>query len=381
MLLTILAVCVALPGAVAVLHLLVLATASVAWRPARAQEPVPRVRFLVLVPARDEATCIGATLTSLRRVMRPGDHLLVVADHCADATTQIARDAGAEVVERDGGTPGRAAARQDGLAAAAGLDWDAVAFVDADCEVEPGYLDACERGLATADVVQARGEAAPARGVLGHAATAAMALQGVVLPRGRDRLGLMVGLRGAGIVLRRDLAQRFGFHATLSEDGMLGGELCLAGIRSRHVDNARLHPRSTTSLADAGAQRVRWEAGRLHNARRMVPSLLRAGTPSALEMALYWSTPSVALAVLALVLGGALATLAGTTALVWTVAALLAGLGMVLVVALVTVHAPPATWLSLLAAPWYVLWKVVLQARAVTGLVRRQAAYPPTPRD
>ncbi len=82
--------------------LLLLVQVLMACLPARAQPMgnTARPQVAVLVPAHDEASIIGATLASIAPQLRPGDRLLVVADNCTDDTAQLAREAGAEVVER-----------------------------------------------------------------------------------------------------------------------------------------------------------------------------------------------------------------------------------------------------------------------------------------
>lgn len=378
MLLTLLALAVALPGVLAAVHLTLLSVGALLWRPVPASGPP--VRFLVLVPARDEEDCIGGTLASIEQVRRPGDTVLVVADHCRDRTAAIAREFGALVLERDDSTPGRAATREAGLQHAANLPWDAVVFIDADTVVQPGFFDACERMLGEADVLQTRAEPGTERGVVAGAGLAAMAVQGVLLPRGRDRLGFSVRLRGSGLVMRRALTRRYRFHAPASEDGVLAVELCLDGIRARHVDDARLRPRSATSLRAAREQRVRWEAGRLAAARAYLGPLLRCRSKICLEAAAHLLTPPLALAVFSLTLGAALAAAGGAGGLA---VALLGGIVLLtldVVVALLMVRARPGTWLSLLAAPWYVLWKLAIQFRAVVSVARRRTSYPPTPR-
>jgi cellulose synthase/poly-beta-1,6-N-acetylglucosamine synthase-like glycosyltransferase len=59
-----------------------------------------RARVAVLVPAHDEASVIRATLASITPQLAAGDRLLVVADNCSDDTATLARQAGAQVVER-----------------------------------------------------------------------------------------------------------------------------------------------------------------------------------------------------------------------------------------------------------------------------------------
>src|SRR5690348_5058257 len=59
-----------------------------------------RPRVAVLVPAHDEEAGIAATLRSIQTQLRPGDHLVVVADNCQDQTAAVASQSKATVLER-----------------------------------------------------------------------------------------------------------------------------------------------------------------------------------------------------------------------------------------------------------------------------------------
>ena len=213
------AVVLGLPGLAAAAHLGVLAAASL-WYRQRSGQAGERLRFLVLIPAHNEAVVIGRCLEAIRADARAGDVLLVVADRCTDATAEIARQFGALVLERGPEEkPGRAAARQAGLEHARSLEWDAVVMLDADSVIEPGFFDACQQALAAgADAVQARSESRRGHSLAAEASLAAFALQGITIPRGRDRLGLSVRLRGTGMAIRRSLALAHEFRAPASED-------------------------------------------------------------------------------------------------------------------------------------------------------------------
>jgi glycosyltransferase involved in cell wall biosynthesis len=259
--LAILALFLGLPGAAAVLHLTLLTVASVFYREPAVKGAVPAIRFCVLIPAHNEEKVLGATLAAIRSDVRPGDLILVVADRCSDDTATIARAQGAHVLELQPGsaTHGRAQARQRGVEYALGLAWDALLMIDADSRIEPGFFAACERLLATgAQALQARSEAALGPGFVANSYIAAFALQGITIPRGRDRLKLSVRLRGTGMVLRRSLVERFRFRAPASEDLWYSLDLCLAGVLPRHVDSARLRSESVRSWGAASGQRLRY---------------------------------------------------------------------------------------------------------------------------
>lgn len=383
--LTLLAGAIGLPGLAAAAQLGVIALASLFYR-----EPGARarggIRFVVLVPAHNEESVIGCCLEAIAADRRPGDTVLVVADRCTDATADIARSFAARVLERGPDEePGRAAARQAGLEHARTLEWDAVVMLDADSVISPGFFAACERALAAgADAVQARSESKEGRTLATEASLAAFTLQGVTLPRGRDRLGMFVRLRGTGMAIRREIALAHRFQAPASEDLFFTLDLLLDGTRCRHLDAARLRSEGASTWDDFGGQKVRYEAGRMAAARSYLPRLvrraIRRGDLACADAAWFLATPPFALAVLSLLMGLGLAWVAQA----WLPTALFGGgllaLAAVIVTGLIQAGAGLRTWLALLGAPWYLVWKAVVQLRAVASVFRRDAYYPPTAR-
>jgi cellulose synthase/poly-beta-1,6-N-acetylglucosamine synthase-like glycosyltransferase len=383
--LVILAMVLGLPGLAAAAHLGLLATASLFYRTPRPRE-FERTRFLVLVPAHNEARVIGRCLGSIRADAREGDRVLVVADRCTDATAAIARCFGALVLERGpADDPGRAAARQAGLDRARELEWDAVVMLDADSVIAPGFFDACERALGPeVEAVQARSESERGETMATEASLAAFALQGITLQRGRDRLGFSARLRGTGMAIRRRLALKHRFRAPASEDLVFTLDLLLDGVVCRHVDDARLRSQGADAWRSFGAQKTRYEAGRMAAARAYLPRLIRRGLskrePAPLEAAWFLATPPFALAAVSLLAGLALSALAGAWPTTTLYAAGLLTLALVIAIGLIQAQARPRTWLALLLAPWYLGWKVVVQLRALASVLRREDYYPPTAR-
>lgn len=112
-------------------------------------EPSPTVS--VVVPARNEAEYLSATLESLRAQTTDRSYELIVVDgDSEDRTPEIAREFDARLVSGPGSAIGHG--RHLGACAARG-EW--LAFVDADTLVVPEYLDAMleyvdEEGLSAA---------------------------------------------------------------------------------------------------------------------------------------------------------------------------------------------------------------------------------------
>jgi cellulose synthase/poly-beta-1,6-N-acetylglucosamine synthase-like glycosyltransferase len=373
------------PGLLAALHLGLLAVASWFYRAPR-RTGGEAIRFLILVPAHNEEQVIAGALTAINAGRRAGDEVLVVADRCTDATAAVARSLGALVLERGpDDPPGRAAARQAGLEHARALEWDAVLMLDADSVIEPGFLDACERAMAgSVSAVQARSESSRGRTLATEAAVAAFTLQGITIPRGRDRLGLSVRLRGTGMAMRRQVALAHRFRAPASEDLFFTLDLLLNGVRCQHVDVARLRSQGASTWGAFGGQKVRYEAGRISAARAYVPRLLRRAVThrdaACLEAAWFLASPPFAVGVLSLLVGCAMAAAAGA----WIVAAVFAVgfglLGLAILTGLIQARAGLRTWLALCLAPWYIAWKAAVQLQAVASVLRRDDYYGPTAR-
>ena len=380
-----LAILVGLPGLIGAAHLGLLAVASWLYRePQNASADL--IRFLIVVPAHNEEPVIAGALEAIAGNCRPHDLVLVVADRCTDRTADIARSFGAVVLERGPDEPpGRAAARQTALEHARMLDWDAVVMLDADSVIEPGFFEACERALgAGAGAVQARSESSHGRTLATEASLAAFTLQGITIPRGRTRLGVSVRLRGTGMAIRRDVALTHRFRAPAGEDLFFTLDLVLDGVRCRHVDAARLRSQGASTWGVFGGQKVRYEAGRLAAARSYIPRLVRHAIArrdaSCLEAAWFLASPPFALTALTLLIAGGLAAVAGVS----TLAAVFAGAFAMVVLALLTgllqARADVRTWLALGVAPWYLVWKAVIQLRALVRVIRRDDYFGPTAR-
>jgi glycosyltransferase involved in cell wall biosynthesis len=192
------------------------------------------IRASVIVPNRDASATLPRTLEALANQRFDDEYEVVVVDDGSnDGSAEVAERFGPPVrlVRRPRLGPGPA--RNAGVAEARG---ELLAFTDADCEPEPGWLAAGVDALAEADLVQ--GAVAPLPDA----------------PRGPFDRTLWIdhetGLyETASLFVRRELFERLGgfevwlepeIGKALAEDVWLGWRARRAGARTAFCDRARV---------------------------------------------------------------------------------------------------------------------------------------------
>lgn len=217
-------------------------------------------RVLIVVPARDEAATLGACIESIASARAalaerlPGVEVrvVVIADACIDDSAELARSAGADVIEIDAASVGaaRRAGIEHGLAgwrAAGELERAWVAMTDADSTMPRSWLldhlDAAHRG---ADLHVGRVEPDAAQ----LTATALAAWHAA-----HDTLAPGSAVHGANLGVRAIALERIGGVAPmrLHEDVDLVARLRAAGAV---IDDRRRPPVRTS-----GRTRSRVEGG------------------------------------------------------------------------------------------------------------------------
>ena len=241
--------------------------ASLPRRPAPLPEVAPP-RLAVVVPAHNESIGIRVALESVMPQLRAGDRLIVVADNCTDDTAQIARAAGAAVVERhDPARRGKGYALDFGVRYLERDPPQVVVIIDADCWVAPGAIDRIA-GLSwsTGRPVQAlylMKSPEPASAMM-PVKEFAWTMKNLVRPLGFLQIGLPCQLMGTGMAFPWPSISK----ATLAsghivEDLKLGLELARAGTAPLFCPDASVISVFASSADGARAQRTRWEHGHL----------------------------------------------------------------------------------------------------------------------
>jgi cellulose synthase/poly-beta-1,6-N-acetylglucosamine synthase-like glycosyltransferase len=273
-------------GVALLLPAVVLLTETVAaFLPARRQiqqdaSATPRV--VVLVPAHDEAAQIAETVGALVQDLPLHGTVLVVADNCTDQTAELARGAGATVIERrDLSRVGKGFAISKGLEHLASSPPEVVIIFDADCRISQGGVAILARAaVRSRRPVQAEYLLGVPGGQDPMVVVSAMAvlLRNRIRPRGLDRLGMPCTLTGSGMAFTWDVlraAPETG--ANLVEDLVMGIDLALRGHPAALCSEVKVNSVLPASGAASMRQRRRWEHGHLHTLVTYAPRLLGTG--------------------------------------------------------------------------------------------------------
>ena len=338
------------------------------------QEETTAPRIAVLIPAHNEASGIAATIARVRRGAPEDTRILVVADNCSDETASRAREAGADVAERND-----ASCRGKGYALAFGRERlsanppEVVVVLDADCVFASGGLAPLASAAAGGRPAQAVNLLEPdlASPPLVQISSFALLVKNLVRGRATSRIGGAALLTGTGMAFPWTVfADAPLATGDLVEDLGLGLTLVRAGVRPRLVEQSQVRSMPAPQ-ADALTQRKRWEHGFLATALRTAPRLvvegLTQGSRTKLALGAHLLVPPLALlfalSTLVLTMVAGLGILGGYWVPAFTLlGGMLAAGGATLLAWLCEGRA----WLSLVAllrAPLYIVWKLPLYAR------------------
>jgi len=235
----------------------------------------------ILIMARNEAEVLRYTLPALQAMLKAGDHIELVADHCLDQTVQVVRSFGVRTWQRwDNGPEGKGHALRWWLQKtrhSARVD-DIILILDADSHLSSGYLESIRREFSSgADVVQTRIEPFLQSGnPAAYLAGLSEIVEGRVHEPRRARLGWPIRLRGTGMAFHRRILDRFADRlSTVVEDIELSLLLAVNRIPVCYVESEYILDPKPEAEAGVLHQRARWIKGQLQVVRYYYRDILR----------------------------------------------------------------------------------------------------------
>ncbi len=240
------------------------------------------VTITVLIPAHNEEDCIVETLDSLARQDPPPHRVVVVADNCTDRTVELAQAAGVEVFEtvrnrgkKAGGLNQALRGVLDGMG-----DNDCVMVMDADTQLDPGFLAGAIRRLSEDRALMAVGGlfyGEEGGGLIGQFQRNEYARYQRELKRRRGRVFVLTGTASVfrARALRAVAAERGALlpgipgdvydTVALTEDNELTIALKSLGALMISPPECTVVTEVMPSWRTLWAQRLRWQRGALEN--------------------------------------------------------------------------------------------------------------------
>ena len=366
--------------AVAIFALEILAALTIPRRETRLRTSgVRQQRVGVLIPAHNEGAGVLPTIGDLQRQLFTGDRLLVVADNCSDDTASVAAAAGAEVIERhDLSRIGKGYALDFGVRHLSANPPEIVIVIDADCRVEDNAISELARSCAHANrPAQALDlMTAPDQSPVNYQiAEFAWRVKNWMRPLGLSALNLPCQLMGTGMAFPWDVIRSADIASgDMVEDLKLGLDLAAAGSAPVFCPAAVVRSRFPMSLGGAESQRQRWEHGHIILTLTVVPRFVYLAIAQRniglLALALDLAVPPLAL--LTLILAGAIVVAGVAMLLGGSPAPLIVGVSSMVVLLLCTIIAwafcareilPPHRLVSVVP---YALGKIGMYLRLMT---------------
>jgi len=365
-------------------YLYLLALASARSASPQGTDRQPSSRFIIAIPAHDEANVIAATVQRLLALDYPADifSIHIVADHCSDDTAALARQAGAIVHERnEGPRTGKGAALSWLLQRALNEDrCDAVVIFDSDTQVDSTFLRIMDTRLVQGDqVIQGQHVIHnPESGWFPALTWAMFLVDNRFQNLGRANLGWSAKNMGDSICFRAETLRKIGWGEGLTEDYQLRQRLLLDGIKIAYEPAAKGFGEAPRTWTQARAQRARWLRGTRDASQQFARRLLVEGVKrrdaALLEGALQAYLPSYStltmLSIVALLLQVLVNSWIGpnfSTSIVGAWGAAVAALFGYPLIGLALENAPLKAYLVMLSGSFFILWRTWLALTARFG--------------
>lgn len=236
-------------------------------------------RLAIIIPAHNEEVLIAETVTDAlaQNYAKDKFEVVVIADNCDDKTAELATAAGARVLERSG-DPGKGQALKYTLDTLLKEDWDGFLILDADSHLGVNSLQTMNRLLADKrEIFQFRyGVLNPDESIRTTVFEFSMASFNALRLKGKDRLGISVGINGNGFGFSREVIQKVPYLAhSIVEDIEYHMHLLSAGYRVYYSDLGSVLSQMPVNADESETQRERWERGRIFTIKSYAPKMSR----------------------------------------------------------------------------------------------------------
>ena len=240
----------------------------------------PKYKFGIVIAGRNEEKVIPALIKSLQNQRYPKKlyEIFVVPNNCTDKTEEVARLAGATIINCNVPVKQKGDALEDTFKKLVKRDdLDAFVIFDADNLVHPDFLarmnDALCEGV---EVAQAFRDAKNmGDNWLTGSYTLFYFIQNFFFNRARMNYSGSAAINGTGFMVKKNIVEN-GFHTvTITEDSEFTGQCALRGVQVAFVEDAITYDEHPLGFWQSWKQRKRWTSGCYSCLKIYGPSLLK----------------------------------------------------------------------------------------------------------
>lgn len=348
--------------------------------------PSPKTRFGIVIPAHNEELFLDRLLKSINKQDYPAGMVqsIVVADNCSDHTAKIGIENGAQVLERrDDQHRGKGYAIKFALESIDMSGYDAIFIIDADSIIKNDLFTQLDKTLRNGNkIIQCyNGVANPGQSWFTRLLNVSRTVGNEILQPAKQKLGLSSNLMGNGMCFSSKILKKYGWDAfTVGEDWEYYAKLIQAGETVSFANKARVYHQESLSLKQATSQRMRWSSGRFAVAWKYGGSLffrgLVEGNIRKMDASLPLLFPNPSLGINITIISFMVSLLLALVFhkfdfLVWFSLLVLLQIFIFMVGVLYT-RDKFKNFLSLLAAPLFLIWKMAIDLLSVLGIGRKK---------
>ena len=248
----------------------------------------PQARFLILVPAHNEAAVIADMVHNLASLDYPSElyDFYIIADNCTDDTAQIARSLGAKVIETrkesKNAPTGKPVALKKALEHLPDYAerYDLLMIFDADNLMDRSILREVNSQYISEErpeIIQCYLGSKNQKGLVALFYHVTYTITNRFMNLAKYRLGLNVSVGGTGFAIQTAYLKRRGGWTTMSltEDFEMQVDVTINGGRILWNHNVRIYDEKPTNFIASFRQRVRWSQGHWFVALRNTPRLMK----------------------------------------------------------------------------------------------------------
>jgi len=243
---------------------------------------MPKHRFAIIIPSRNEEDVIGELVTSLKQQKYPESlyEIIVIPNNCTDNTAKVAKKAGANILKCTVPVKSKGEVLKFAFDKLAKRDdIDAYVVFDADNIVHQDFLKHMNNALCDGHRVAQcfRDSKNPSDNWISGSYSIFYWIQNFFFNKARMQMKGSSSINGTGFVIKKDVIDEFGFNTvTLTEDVEFTAQCAINNVKIMFVEDAITYDEQPVNFNASWKQRKRWSAGILQCLKTYYKPLIKS---------------------------------------------------------------------------------------------------------